>query len=160
MRALFQRWRDVEEARSSAIYSKVPRDIDAPWPDDLAQEFQADAYRHDVGQRWCALKALWLPAIVKHVRRDGVKILERGRGDEWTLFGALCATIGITLDLRWTDAHDRAWRRRHRRASVWALNLDLAFWDSRSDGCGWSAGTLHLRPGCRVEISWDGESFL
>lgn len=77
-------------------------------------------------------------------RTDGVIDYERNRGEEWTLWRALVATVAVILD------------RRHRGGDYMA-SVDLGFWDSRSDGYGYSYGYLHLYPGWRVEVGTDGE---
>lgn len=156
-----------EHARSNAIWAKHPdldADQDADFPADLAQELRADWARQDYAERWAALRALWGPAIRNEPRdrRLGWTIYDghvRARDEEWTLLRALSATVGIVLGLRWGDAEDRRWERRHGQSAVWAPCYDLAFWDSRSDGYGYSSMQLHLRAWFHVEIFSDGESY-
>ncbi|MEE8610132.1 MAG: hypothetical protein V3V60_08455 [Sphingomonas aquatilis] len=120
------------------------------WDLTLKQERElvASMRAYDREQRWAALRMLWGRPIIDvwstRRRTDGVIDYERNRGEEWTLWRALVATIALILD------------RRHRGGNYMA-SVDLGFWDSRADGSGYSYGYLHLYPGWRVEVGTDGE---
>lgn len=102
---------------------------------------------YDREQRWAALRMLWGPPIVDawstRRRTDGVTDYERNRGEEWTLWRSIVASVALILD-------------RQHRGSGYTSSVDLGFWDSRADGYGYSYGYLHLYPGCRVEVGTDG----
>ena len=103
-------------------------------------EYQREALR----ERWAALRMLWGKPI-----RDRWEGSIRARGEEWTFWRAVKATIGIILDRRHTDAHGKSW-----------LGMDMGHWDYRSGGCGgcsWSAMVLQLHAWCRIEILSDSD---
>lgn len=105
--------------------------------------------------RWKALKALWLRPVPSKNPSQYVAN-ESGRGDDWTFWRAICATIGVVLDLAWTDAIEA--RSRARRGFV--AGIDMAYWDARSLYGGYAVSVLWLYPRCRVSIFSDGETFL
>lgn len=105
--------------------------------------------------RWKALKAIWgQPIAAKHKSQYVTNV--RGRGDDWTPWRAICATIGVVLDRNWTDDLDSRWRARGR----FLMGTDMAYWDNRSVYGGYEVTVLSLYPRCRISISNDGETFL
>jgi hypothetical protein len=112
-----------------------------------------DYRRIDLLERSAALRMLWGP-VIRHRARDARKGWtvydghERDRGEEWTFWRAIIATVAILIS------------RRHRDKDFPSDSWDLGYWDSHSDGYGYSFGYLHLWRGARVEIGRDGESFM
>jgi len=123
------------------------------------RELAASMRAYDREQRWAAFRMLWGRPIVDvwstRRRTDGVIDYERNRGDEWTLWRAVLATLALLLNRR----HGQRQIDRHEaRTGEWCVDYhDLGFWDSRADGYGYSFGYLHLYPGWRVEVGSDGE---
>lgn len=144
----------------------IPPDADLgddwAYPGDIEAELLAEHRRYDREQRWAALRMLWGPAIVDQGatrrRRDSVICYERQRGEEWTLWRGIKASISIIIDRR--HGQREVDRHRARTGKLYIESFDLGFWDSRSDGYGYSHGYLALYPGWRVEIGTDGESFM
>lgn len=113
----------------------------------LWQEIAVEEHRWLYVQRFRALKALWLKPVVDRVRRDGVVEHRDGRGDDWTVWRAIKATIGVAFDLQHSCDEYRG-------------SMDMAFWDSVSVYGGWESTCLSLYPGCKIRIYTDGDTWM
>lgn len=120
-----------------------------PCPDDVRQWVRVKRQRE-------------LRAAVQHVWAKGQ------RDEEWTLRRAIMATIACYLGREWGDTHAHRWRDRHPIANragervrpLYVPSTPLCYWNSHSDGYGYSFEYLSLHPGLRVSLDHDGESFL
>lgn len=111
--------------------------------------------RERILARWKAIKALWgKPKLAKYPCQ--FVTFERARGDEWSFWRAVRATIGLAFDLEWTDDMARKARQRGRCST----GMDLAYWDNRSVYGGYSVWVVWLYPGFRISMFNDGETFL
>lgn len=115
-----------------------------------------ESEREHLANRWKALKAIWGQPVVAQCTSQYVRN-ERGRGDDWTVWRAVWATIGVILDRSWTDQVEGRWKARKGRH---AYGLDLAYWDATSVYGGYEVTVLSLYPRCRVSIFNDGETNL
>lgn len=112
--------------------------------------------REHARDRWKALKALWCKPVQSTSRSQYVD-LARDKGDDWTIWRAICATIGVILDRNWCDvAEERLMARKGSRA----YGLDMAYFDARSVYGGYEVTVLWLYPSCRVSIFSDGECLM
>lgn len=143
-------WRDRTEARREF----PPRDDLGMTAEDW-RWLRWEAERERSADRWKALKAIWGAPVVSPHQSQYVSN-ERGRGEDWTVWRAICATVGILLDRNWTDKIEARWRTRHGFAS----GIDMAYWDARSVYGGYTGMICWLYPRCRVSIFSDGETFL
>lgn len=120
-------------------------------PHDIHQQIASDIRAHQRGQRWRALKALWLPPVVDEIstkyRHDGVTDYRDNRDDDWTFWRAIKATIGIVLAR--FDAGDS-----------YLGSFEMAYWDAGSTYGGYTVDRLWLYPRCRISIFNDGETFM
>lgn len=114
-----------------------------------------ESERERLADRWKALKALW-GKTVRSARPSQYVGNGRSRGDDWTPWRAICATVGIILDRNWTDDVEQIWRGRH----GFCPGVDMAYWDARSVYGGYEVTVLWLYPRCRVSIFSGGESGL
>lgn len=157
----------IDSSSWTGLPSSVRRIRDEDdWAYGLTEEedaqLAADYRHHDRSERFKALCMLWGPAIVNEGatrgRRDGVTVYSRDRGEEWTFFRAIRASVALILNRRWSqdqvDWHEK------RTGRTWAESFDLGYWDAASDGYGYNNGYLNLYHGWRVEVGSDGESFL
>jgi len=157
----------IDSSSWTGLPSSVRRISDPEdWAHGLTEEqdaqLAADYRRHDCGERLKALRMLWGPAIVDEAstrwRRDGVVDYIRNRGEDWTVWRAIVASLALIMNRRHRQRHVD--RHQARTGSCCIPSVDLGFWDSRSDGYGYSFGHLELYPRWRVEVGSDGESFL
>jgi hypothetical protein len=128
-------------------------------PDDhryLAWELD----RFQLQQSWKALKAMWAPPVVDQSatqrRKDGYVVKSRARGDEWTWWRGVQATVGVLLGRYWTDRAEEKYRSTH----GFVCGLDVAYWDAGPIYGGHTAQCLWLYPGCRVEFIDETETNL
>lgn len=107
---------------------------------------------------WHACKAiamLWWPQVPN--RRNGgwqrgwsvYDGYVSGRGEEWSLWRALLATLAIILGRFWRDSDEQRLGFR--------CGLDLGHWDYGRTYGGWDCMVLNLYPRCRVTIESDGD---
>lgn len=124
------------------------------------RELAASLREYDREQRWAAFRMLWGRPIVNvwstERRTDGVIDFVRNRGEECTFWRRIVATVALALNRR--HGQREVDQHRARTGRLYIPHHDLGFWDSRSDGAGYSFGYLHLYAGCRVEVGSDGES--
>lgn len=107
-------------------------------------------------ERWRALKALWMPPVTSTGYRGRTSVHD-GRGEEWTIVTALCATIAIILNRHWTDDAERRHRAKRGR---FICGRDMAFWDARDVYGGYEIMRAWLYPGFRISIFSDGECLM
>ena len=116
-----------------------------------ARQIEDEAYGWEYSewrrQRWAALRALWTAPCrptPKGPTGQGDDLVDRSPAKK-LLLRCLC-TLAILLDRRGGVALKRG--------------LDLAFWDSASDGYGWSCWVLDFDPLLlRYAAERDGDSF-
>lgn len=128
---------------------------------DQEAEITASIREYEREQRWRALKALWLPAVIDEAataRRVNKTVCFRdNRGDDWTFWRAVRATIGLLLARYQTDEHDREFMRLGRRK--WPIfGYEMAFWDSEVTYGLYAVDVLQLFPRCRISVFNDDES--
>lgn len=117
--------------------------------DDAAM--YADECRRRLLDRIDALRMLWGPAIRNRPWKqkdwtvyDGYM---RHRGEEWTFWRGVGATVAIILNRYHGDAHGRC-----------LDSLDLGHWDASTAGNGYSSAMVcWLFPRCRFQIFSDGD---
>lgn len=144
----------------------------AHWDDDFGctaiaarrhrAEMAAGQRKYDAEQWRKALHALWFaPANSTEPqpwgRDDGLDGVRPGRALRRRLLCTLVMLIGRRGVRRVRGQHLRAWNER------WASwnSINLVFWDSHSDGYGWSAQILEFHPWqLRYSLISDGECFM
>lgn len=110
--------------------------------------------RDDLHHRWRALLALWCePVTYKHW--NGQPRTRDGRGDDWTWWRSVLATVAVVVNRRWCDRAQERYRAKHKGRH--AFGSDLAFWDARGTYGGWECMCLWLYPGLRMSIFSDGD---
>lgn len=114
-----------------------------------------EAEREQLAHRWKALKAIWGKPVPARYPSQYVGN-ERARGDDWTPWRAICATVAVVLNRNWTDKVEQRWRARH----GFAGGIDMAYWDARSVYGGYTGMICWLYPRCRISIFSDGETFM
>lgn len=143
-------WRDNGEKQSNF----PPRDEWGMTDEDwrwVRWEGECEQLAH----RWKALKAIWGKPVPARYPSQYVSN-ERARGDDWTPWRAICATVAIVLNRNWTDKVEQRWRARH----GFAGGIDVAYWDARSVYGGYTGMICWLYPRCRISIFSDGETFM
>jgi len=145
------------EARMRATYPGVGADLDCRRANGgmtLADfdDMYAEVDRYNAEERRKALRALWgRPGAWG---RDGD---ESGRGDDWSIWRALQATVGLVFARYWSDEADRRWAWRLGKRYRYSYGHDMAFWDAGPVCGGYTVEVLRLYPGCRIEHFNDGE---
>lgn len=131
-------------------------------PERFEREMLAGMRAHDRQQRRRALKALWLPPVPTTRKKDPYADFRDNRGDDWTFWRAVRATIGLVLARYQTDAADERQRERCRRKGrlVWVESWDMAYWDAGSTYGGYTVDVLKLHHRCRIAVFNDGECFM
>lgn len=113
-----------------------------------------------LAQRWKALKTLWGPPVIDERstgrRTDGVTDYTANRDGNWTVWRAVCATVGVVLGRYWHAQVEARYRAKY----GYARSSDMAYWDSHPVYGGYTVDCLWLYPGCRVSIFNDGETNL
>lgn len=112
--------------------------------------------REHARDRWKALKALW-GKPTRSTSTSQYVDLARDKGDDWTIWRAICASIGVILDRNWCDVDEE---RLIAKQGSRAYGLDMAYFDARSVYGGYEVTVLWLYPGCRVSIFSDGECLM
>jgi uncharacterized protein len=155
---------DAAKARLWANYPDTAPAEDGFMTLGQMREMYAEVDRHHAEQRRRALIALWAAPVVDQDstarRRDGVICYRDNRDDDWSLWSALQATVGLILVRYWSDAADARWSRRLKgcKAARWGIyGRAMAYWDSEPVYGGYAVDVLRLYPGCRIEHFNDGE---
>lgn len=129
------------------------RPAEGPYGEFMSEADDAEMYagerRQQLLDRLNGILMLWGPAIRNRPGKnwtiyDGYI---RQRGDEWTLWRAVRATMAIILNRHHGDAHGR-------RLDNW----DMGHWDAGTAGNGYSSAMVcWLYPRCRFQIFSDGD---
>ncbi|MBX3481631.1 MAG: hypothetical protein KF842_14665 [Caulobacter sp.] len=154
----------TEAARLWANYPDIaPADSSGMTHREM-REMYAEVDRYMADQRRRALIALWAPPVVDAAatsrRRDGVICYRDNRDEDWTLWRAVQATIGLLLVRYWSDKDQERWSRRlkGRLDARWGIDGHaIAYWDAGPVYGGYTVEVLRLYPGFRVEHFNDGE---
>jgi hypothetical protein len=133
-------WANYPDTAPADSYGMTHRDM---------REMYAEEDHYMAEQRRKALIALWARPVVDEIstrrRSDGVICYKASRGEDWTLWRALCASYGLIF-----ARYDRDGLAGH----------DMAYWDSGPVYGGYTVDVLRLYPGCRIEHFNDGETNL
>ena len=113
------------------------------WDELIAAENE-----HDKEQRKRALKAVWFPPVVDHIRKsDGCIIYRDSRDEEWSFINAIKVTIAILLNRRNTK-------------DELGESLTIAYWDALPTYSGYTVDVLWLYPRFTYQIFNDGECLI
>lgn len=111
-------------------------------PDDHA-EVAWSIHQHQLQQRYAALYALWAKPVVRRTRKDGVKEYQRARTEDWTIWRAVRASIGLVFGIYGQS-----------------YGTELAFWDAGPTYAGWSAQVVSLCGWVAIDHYDDGDCWL
>lgn len=130
---------------------ETERDENGLRPDDW-RWMRWEIEKFDLWCRWSALKAMWCKPVTRQ-KFTGVRTIA-GRGEDWTFWRGVKATVAIVLDRRWSD--DLEARHRAKRGGR-SYGDTVAFWDAHDTYHGHECMIVQLYPGCRVELFSDGD---